>query len=524
MKAFDSDLFIQTQNPPIDNYDELINFFESVLDLLEADALGIFVDEEFQNLIFFVLLNGTIQASFRVNLDSTNINKFLSYSMNQSLKITSRVLQGSNLRKEDLLTLENLDKQWKKAEFQEKMLNETELGIFLDRIYNYRIEKSRGKKLGAENTQQVLRESHGRCMFNGCGEKLTLDEVTGVEGNYGTLAHNIASSENGPRGVLYFSHALSNDPNNILLLCEKHHRLIDKVANAEYAAPVLSKMRTMHIAQCEDLLDALSFNPMNVYVILWPVNKNVPHSPSKIDVANSLKPLRARLHREIETFIETSDYIREESTEVFYQHLISELEHSVDRLIRATKHEKHTAAIFAFGPMPALIALGAKLGNKAKFTPMLMYRDGACWMWPNPECKETFYELSIPDLRGITEVSIRINFTADPNSSLAYAKALGFSIINLTAKKDFMGNGAIRNPQKGIEFSAELQRLFHTLKDRGIQKIHLFPCVSNAASIWIGQAYDVNHPEMVVYDFADDTMKPRIKIINEAQGTIVSLS
>mgnify|MGYP003583738293 CR=1 FL=1 len=47
----------------------------------------------------------------------------------------------------------------------------------------------------------------------------------------------------GERGIPYLSEALSNEPKNILLLCDKHHRLIDKVAAVDYPAPTLALMR-----------------------------------------------------------------------------------------------------------------------------------------------------------------------------------------------------------------------------------------------------------------------------------------
>lgn len=36
--------------------------------------------------------------------------------------------------------------------------------------------------------------------------------------------------------------------------------------------------------------------------------------------------------------------------------------------------------------------------------------------------------------------------------------------------------------------------------------------VENAASVFIGQAYDLHHPEILVYDFVKDGMEPRIMI------------
>jgi len=42
-------------------------------------------------------------------------------------------------------------------------------------------------------------------MFEGCGANLLMDETTGYDGNYSYLAHNVASSEKGPRGIKVIS-------------------------------------------------------------------------------------------------------------------------------------------------------------------------------------------------------------------------------------------------------------------------------------------------------------------------------
>lgn len=63
-----------------------------------------------------------------------------------------------------------------------------------------------------------------------------------MSGNYSYFAHIVASSEDGPRGNKD-SEKLANEPTNIMLLCDKCHRLIDKIAPNEYGIEHLRKMR-----------------------------------------------------------------------------------------------------------------------------------------------------------------------------------------------------------------------------------------------------------------------------------------
>jgi hypothetical protein len=61
--------------------------------------------------------------------------------------------------------------------------------------------------------------------------------------------------------------------------------------------------------------------------------------------------------------------------------------------LQGTKRDGYKAALFAFGPMPALIGLGSLLGNKNEFTPMLRYRDSSSWLWPHNNVIDPFYEI-----------------------------------------------------------------------------------------------------------------------------------
>ena len=59
----------------------------------------------------------------------------------------------------------------------------------------------------------------------------------------------------------------------------------------------------------------------------------------------------------------------------------------------------------------------------------------------------------------------------------------------------------------------KVHELFHhLLTDYGIKKIHLLPCASNAACVFLGKAIDNYHPKIVVYDFNGPTMIPRLTI------------
>lgn len=197
--------------------------------------------------------------------------------------------------------------------------------------------------------------------------------------------------------------------------------------------------------------------------------------------------------------------------------------------MQGTKRDGYIAALFALGPMPALIGLGSLLGIKNEFTPMLRYRDSSSWLWPHNHVIDPFYD--IKDLDSLTEnddVVICANFTAiaEPirNRAQELKESLGAAILEITALPEYMGNGAIPNPESGRNFCARLKQLLHDLKSKhDIKRVHLLVSTSNAACVFIGQSIDLHHAEIIAYDFAKETMKACLVIKNSGKTNVLEL-
>lgn len=86
----------------------------------------------------------------------------------------------------------------------------------------------------------------GRCQYEGCNEPLWLDSVTKYEFNTAYIAHIIADKPGGPRGDTILSEKLKSDISNLMLMCDKHHRLIDKIDVSSHPVQRLQKMKQDH--------------------------------------------------------------------------------------------------------------------------------------------------------------------------------------------------------------------------------------------------------------------------------------
>lgn len=507
----------QAVNFPLDTLDKVDEFQANLSKLVKWDTIGIFSDDGDKNTIILLIQDDVIIASLRLCLTPPVVATAISHLQGCQNIIIYRNIQGYQITSKDLSSLDFISSLWVKVLDQSANLNLDEVTHLFERFETDRKKAGRGKDFTVSTKNTVLRDSHGRCMFTGCGENLECDELTGVTGNYSYLAHNVASSEQGPRGITELSDKLSDDPNNVLLLCDKHHRLIDKVAASDYTAPALSKMRTEFCEVANSLLDGLKNEPIPVYAVLWPVNSQTVSPPSKLQIANSLSVIKSRMLGQINTLSDNEELLTQ-TPDILWNAMPSIIVNSADRIIQQIKSSGYKAALFGFGPTSALIGLGAKIGNKNSVVPMLRYRESGQWSWPNNIANGKFYTIEgLDNLQSGTDFVINITLTAEPPSLLESSQTVcaenNAQIITIRANKEGMGNGAIAHPDDGIAFTAELQSILHKLQSEyGAKTIHLFACASNAASIFIGQAYDTHHPEVIVYDFDDNTMVPRLRL------------
>jgi hypothetical protein len=132
-----------------------------------------------------------------------------------------------------------------------------------------RITGTRGRQaeIDAKTRFEVASSAAWCCQFDGCGADLRQHCVPGPAGNYGYFAHIVASSSEGPRGDRILSPELANDPENIMLMCDKCHRLIDRIAPERYTVEVLREMRSKSISEVRRLLECLRYPAAKMVVI-----------------------------------------------------------------------------------------------------------------------------------------------------------------------------------------------------------------------------------------------------------------
>ena len=516
----------QTLNVPIQSVAEAKNHSKELLELVKWSGVGILYDDRPTAVLILQLDQDNAVGVCRFSLSpEDSLAALQAYSM-QDTDIDLRCCQGHELTREEIIDLDTLSGIWKKS--QSSKISLQDVAEFFERMELGTRKRGRDGGITPETRRQVWFDAHGRCMFEGCGKDLTVDPATGMRGNFSYLAHNVAASEKGPRGVLYLSGLLADNPGNILLLCDVHHRLIDTIAKADYPAERLSEMRSRFCDDADKLLDSLSKPKMPAFCVSWPVHRQVVSVPSLTQVAEALRPIGTRMDGQLRRLSDNETTLRALDPNQVWPMMPAAIDAVAVELLAQLHTDSYRAALFAMGLMPALIALGAKLGNKNAITPMLFHRESGQWYWPNKEPHGEFFTVAgLGDLPGeCREISMKVALTAHPGSMKTTVAALGHPVVTIEANEKSIGNGALGHPRDGTIFRQRMQQLLHRLCDEhGVHRVHLFPCASNAACVFLGQAYDSYHPEVVIYDFCDNgsRMVGRLKLANEDNRCVISI-
>ena len=265
---------VQTHDQPMTDIETVMDHAMDVRTLVSWDRVGVLMDEAPKATVIVLLDGDNVVSVLRFCLSvAESVDALLTYDESSVAPMELRCWQGREITAEQVANLGDLTTAWKESREQCEQMAEATWRTFFEDVERNTLRKGRGTTIKAPTRNQVFLDAHGRCMFEGCGADLTIDSNTGVKGNFGTLAHNVAASESGPRGVLYLSGSLADDPENIQLFCDLHHRLIDTVARIDYPAAKLSAMRRRFCETATELLDALALAPTPAFCVAWPVHR-----------------------------------------------------------------------------------------------------------------------------------------------------------------------------------------------------------------------------------------------------------
>lgn len=342
----------------------------------------------------------------------------------------------------------------------------------------------------------------GRCQYEGCNEKLFEDPLTKAIFNQSYIAHIIADTPGGPRGDEILSAKLRKDLTNLMLLCDRHHRLIDVEDEVGHSVNRLVLMKRNHEDRIR-LLTAIN-DEKRSNIVLFGANIGMHDSSLTLKCAQEgIVPFRYPAEAEcIELSLKNSS--PRDHTPEFWKTEKANLEALFERKItqlRAERPIKHYS-IFGLAPQPLLILLGTLFGD---IYPADVYQrkkePEATWAWLEDDPAELQYQINPPEKKTDC-VALKFSLSA-PVSDTRVTKVLGVdcSIWELTVMRP--NNDLIRKRDHLSKFRTVVRSLLDQIKlEHGEHvKIHVFPAMPLSTSIELGRVWNPKSQlPLVLYD------------------------
>lgn len=326
----------------------------------------------------------------------------------------------------------------------------------------------------------------GRCQYEGCNTPLWRDDLTMLDMNRAYVAHIIADSAGGPRGDTVLSPRLAAELSNLMLMCDSHHRLIDREQVAAHPPDRLRAMKKDHEERIERVT---GIGPdMKAEILLYGANVGAQASPVTYEraaraVIQSRYPASAR---GIELGMVNSSF-RDGDGEFWKIE-----EQNLRRLFAARVAPRladrslpHTA-IFAVAPQPLLMLLGYLLSDIPPADVYQLHRNPADWCWQGDPLGFDYTIVRPPAVNGPPALVFSLSATITDDRVQAVSGG-PFTIWSMTIPAP--NNDYLKSPGQLRRFRELVRPLLDEIKARHGQDavLHVFPAMPVATAVDFGR-------------------------------------
>jgi len=362
------------------------------------------------------------------------------------------------------------------------------------------LNKNRGPSPSDSTIRLLCVRSAGRCQFDGCNAFLFQDEITLTNGNFSNVVHNVASSPDGPRGDFALSHQLSGSIDNLLLLCPKHHKLIDDHPEI-YTEPCLREMKKKHEKLIYEQCEMIGKPSSEILMFSSPIKGKLDSSINLHQAVDAIKPFkRPNSFNGIPIFVKSSaDYNSNE----YWMETERQLNAQFNRLIvnsaMVINPEQHFS-VFPLAPIPLIIKLGYLMGDKIPGDIYQKIREPDTWKWLYEDQKNEF-KVEKKVVRNGNKIALVMSLTADI-SEARVTQVFDADIIYFIRAYHF-GVDAISSKADLKSFWQLYQKICDEISNKytSTKQIHLFPAIPVSAAFEIGRRYMPGvYPEIVIYE------------------------
>jgi len=342
----------------------------------------------------------------------------------------------------------------------------------------------------------------GRCQYRGCNEDLVGDLISGREdATFGFIAHIVGDSVGGPRGDAARSPLLARSLDNLMLMCARHHKLIDVVNVAGHPEAALLAMKAEHESRIQ-VVTAIDEDRAS-HVIRF--GANIGENEALVSTKAIFAAMPPHHHpasgQTIDLELVGCAYKDDEPAYWMFQrdNLRRQFEAKVRG--RVERQEVRHLSVFALAPQPLLIELGRLLCDIVPATVRQRHREPATWTWQADEPPIAFtVSDAAPGAAGPVALKLAISATVTDER---ITRVLGeeAAIWSVTAANPH--NDILRRPEDQTAFRQLMRSLFDRVKAAHGEcaVIHVFPAMPASLAVELGRVWmPKSDLPMTIYD------------------------
>lgn len=344
----------------------------------------------------------------------------------------------------------------------------------------------------------------GRCQYRNCHERLDGDLASGnLNRNKSYIAHIVAAAPGGERGDPILSPQLADDPGNLMLMCDAHHREIDDPLKLDiYTVDVLRVMKHEHEDRVDRLLSIRPFKSSHILQVSAPIGEN--ETTVSFDDCAMAVVAEAKLADRHSTEIKLRGMRHKDSDPDYYRIEIGNLRRRFDTDLRWRFEEGKIEHLSVFGlaPIPILMELGRLMSDISDASVFGRHREPKPqWTWPNDREPLLFSRTVGP--KGTKRVALKLSVTAEIVDDRVVQAMGGGEVSIWEIRGSRLGASALRNQSDLTGFRMLAGRVFDEIRNQHGSDVELsvFPAVPVACAIEFGRVWQPKaHPAFDIYD------------------------
>jgi len=297
------------------------------------------------------------------------------------------------------------------------------------------------------------------------------------------------------------SEKLQSELSNLMLLCDVHHRLIDKVAVKEHTVDRLNRMKADHEQRIELVTSIDHDRRSRVIQYGATVGDNSVHLDTQQCFAAMMPRYYPWSPRPIRLGMTNSTWT--DRNPDFWKVEISQLNQShakdIEPLRRAS--DLRHASIFAFAPQPLLVHLGFLLSDISDCDVYQLQREPVGWKWAAKLHEENPFVVERPESPKGKSKALVIGTTDPVNNERIFASLPNAAVWRVSLKRPH--NDFLKISSQLSEFRSIIRPLLDEIKNQSdpTAAIHVFLVTSIAIAVELGRCYQPKAmPPLIIYD------------------------